>query len=287
MSLLTSEARIPFADAAGLADRMIKHLATHEIAFEERDGMMVANLSIGTSALAVETDALRIRVEAEDKGQLETLRSVIASHVVEFAGDHPLTIKWVGHEPTGETFANLREVTLKAAIDLTPHMRRLTFTGSDIDRFASDDDLHVRMYFPPEGLEDTGVAAARPRRPHPVARRGPPSGDAILHDPADRSCRARDRRGFRHPRSRRSRIGVRSSRGPWRDLRHGRPTGAQHPACPLAAACRRRDGAACDRAHPRNAAAERRGACVHRDRRSQRAASAQGAARSRCHLAAS
>ncbi len=239
MSLLTSEARIPFADAAGLADRMIKHLATHEIAFEERDGMMVANLSIGTSALAVEADALRIRVEANDKGQLETLRSVIASHAVEFAGDQPLAIKWVGHEPTGDTFANFREVTLKSAVDLTPHMRRLTFTGSDIDRFASDDDLHVRMYFPPEGLKTPEWPRPGPdgRTLWPAEDRRPATRYYTIRR-IDLAAREIDVDFVTHddagPGS-----AVRSSRGPWRDLRHGRPTGAQHPACPLVAACRR------------------------------------------------
>lgn len=81
------------------------------------------------------------------------LRSAIAARIVEFAGDHPPTIRWIGHESNGETFANFREVQLKATIDLTPHMRRLTFAGNDIARFDSEENLHVRMHFPPEGIE--------------------------------------------------------------------------------------------------------------------------------------
>jgi NADPH-dependent ferric siderophore reductase len=149
---LISETRIALADAAGLAARMIDHLAEHDIAFEANDGLMVAKLPYGTSTLAVEAEALKISVAASDKGNLEILRSVVASHVVEFAGDEAPTIVWLGHE-SGSTFANFREVRLKAAFDLTPHMRRLTFIGDDIARFASEDDLHVRMYFPPEGLD--------------------------------------------------------------------------------------------------------------------------------------
>lgn len=132
---------------------MIDHLAEHDIAFEARDDLMVAKLPFGTSTLAVEAETLRIRVEASDKGNLEMLRSVVASHVIEFAGDKAPTIVWKGHESNGRTLASFREVQLKAARDLTPHMRRLTFVGDDIARFVSDDDLHVRMYFPPEGLD--------------------------------------------------------------------------------------------------------------------------------------
>lgn len=150
---LISEARIPVADAAGLVDRLIQHMAEHEVSFESRDGLMVAKLPFGTSALSVEAEAINVRVEAAEQAHLEILRSLIASHIIEFAGDQPPTIRWIGHESNGETFANFREVRLKKRIDVTPHMRRLTFSGNDIARFASDGNLHVRMYFPPEGIE--------------------------------------------------------------------------------------------------------------------------------------
>ncbi|MDQ8728110.1 siderophore-interacting protein [Bradyrhizobium sp. LHD-71] len=153
MDPLISETRIAVADATGLAARMVNHLAEHDITFEQQDGLMVAKLPFGTSTLAVEAEMLKIRVEAPDKGKLEMLRSVVASHVIEFAGEETPTIVWEGHESNGHTLASFREVQLKASRDLTPHMRRLTFVGDDIARFVSDDDLHVRMYFPPEGLD--------------------------------------------------------------------------------------------------------------------------------------
>ncbi|MGY3617874.1 NADPH-dependent ferric siderophore reductase [Bradyrhizobium sp. USDA 10063] len=167
---LISETRITLADPAGLAARMVEHLAEHEIAFETSDGVMMARLPYGTSTLAVEADALKIRVSASDKGNLEVLRSVVASHVVELAGDDAPTIVWQGHE-SGTTFANFREVRLKASFDLTPHMRRLTFVGDDIARFASNQDLHVRMYFPPDGLD-------KPEWPRPA-----PDGRILWPEP--------------------------------------------------------------------------------------------------------
>jgi hypothetical protein len=145
LGLLTSQARIPLADAAGLMDRVIDYLAEHDISFQARDGLVLVRLPFGTSAFSVETDAIRISVEATEKGRLEQLRSAVASRIVELAGDHLPAIHWMGHEPNGETFANFREVRLKAGVALTPHMRRLTFSGEDIARFVSDDDLHVRM----------------------------------------------------------------------------------------------------------------------------------------------
>lgn len=174
MGSLISEARISVADAAGLLDRMINHLIEHDISFESRDGLMVAKVPFGTGTFSVEADTIRVRVEATEMGHLEVLRSVIASHIVEFAGDRPPAIRWIGHESNGETFANFREVRLKTRTAVSPHMRRLTFGGDDIGRFASNDDLHVRMYFPPEGVE-------KPAWPRPA-----PDGRILWPEPERR-----------------------------------------------------------------------------------------------------
>jgi NADPH-dependent ferric siderophore reductase len=174
LGLLTSEARIPLADAAGLMDRVIDYLCEHDISFQARDGLIVVSLPLGISAFSVETDAIRVSVEATEKGRLEQLRSVVASRIVELAGDQPPAIRWRGHEPNGETFASFREVRLKTRVDVAPHMRRLTFCGDDIARFASDDDLHVRMYFPPEGIE-------KPEWPRPA-----PDGRTLWPEPERR-----------------------------------------------------------------------------------------------------
>lgn len=64
MDLLISEARISVADAAGVAGRMVDLLTRYEISFESRDGQIVAKLPFGTSALSVEADTIKVRVEA-------------------------------------------------------------------------------------------------------------------------------------------------------------------------------------------------------------------------------
>jgi NADPH-dependent ferric siderophore reductase len=171
---LISEARISVPDAAGLVDRIINYLAEHDISFESRDGLVLVKLAFGTSAFSVEAQTIRIRVEAPEKGHLEALRSTIASRVVELAGDRPPAIRWVGHESNGETFANFREVRLKTRTAVSPHILRLTFSGDDIARFASNDDLHVRMYFPPEDIE-------KPEWPRPA-----PDGRILWPEPERR-----------------------------------------------------------------------------------------------------
>jgi NADPH-dependent ferric siderophore reductase len=154
LSSLTSEARIPMADPTGFTDKMIEFLAVRDVPCERRDNVLFAKLMAGPTAVAIEADAIRIRVEADEQGRLESARSLISFLVLHLAGeDNPPTIRWIGHEPQGDTFANFREMRLRKTIDVTPHMRRLTFTGNDLARFANDDDLHVRLYFPKDGVE--------------------------------------------------------------------------------------------------------------------------------------
>lgn len=42
-------------------------------------------------------------------------------------------------------------LTVTGAAQLTPHMRRITFEGSDLARLATDDNLHLRLLLPPAG----------------------------------------------------------------------------------------------------------------------------------------
>ena len=83
---------------------------------------------------------------------------------------------------------------------VTPHMLRITFTGSGLDRFATDDNLHVRLLLPPAGasrdewleIGPDGSAGQREKGERPIFRKytlrrvDPVAGrveiDFVLHD---------------------------------------------------------------------------------------------------------
>ncbi|HEY0293640.1 MAG TPA: siderophore-interacting protein [Hansschlegelia sp.] len=152
MTRLVSEADIALDDPSALAAALIGHMLEHDVVCETRDACTFADLGIGSGVLEPTETVLKIRVEAADLGALESLRSFISSHVLEFADEPEPAIVWRGNLTNGPTLANFREVRLKSAVDLTPRMKRLTFTGDDVARFASDEEIHVRLYFPPAGL---------------------------------------------------------------------------------------------------------------------------------------
>jgi NADPH-dependent ferric siderophore reductase len=83
---------------------------------------------------------------------------------------------------------------------ITPHMLRITFAGANLDRFATDTNLHVRLLLPPPGasrdrwLEIDRHGTARPHdnrispifRKYTIRRIDPAVGrveiDFVLHD---------------------------------------------------------------------------------------------------------
>ncbi|KQT58093.1 hypothetical protein ASG52_23065 [Methylobacterium sp. Leaf456] len=158
--MLFSEATVALADPHKLAADLVEHLSAHDVAHERHGARVVLQLGVGTGSLEPVGERLRVRVEAPDEGGLEMLRALLAANIVDFAEGEAPAIAWSGFAAGAPTFANFRELRLVATEALTPRLRRLTFTGRDLGRFASAADLHVRLYLPPPGV-------TRPEWPRP------------------------------------------------------------------------------------------------------------------------
>lgn len=150
MTDFTSETLIPLRDPAAIAAQLIEHLAEHGVIFERQGDAFVTSLRFGQGVMRVEEGGLRFRATARELAGLERIRAAIASHVLEFADDERPDIRWDGL-PSGEMQADFRELRVLAVEDIAPRMRRLTLAGRDLGRFASLDDLHVKLYVPPPG----------------------------------------------------------------------------------------------------------------------------------------
>lgn len=155
-----SEATVALADPRKLVADLVDHMSAYDVAHDRQGNRVLAHLGVGTGILEPVGAALRVRVEAPDEGGLEMLRALLAANIVDFAEGETPSIVWSGFEAGAATFANFRELRLVESRVLTPRMRRLTFTGQDLGRFATDADLHVRLYLPPPGV-------TRPEWPRP------------------------------------------------------------------------------------------------------------------------
>lgn len=154
MSHASDEAVITVSEPARLTGRLVEHMALHDIPVETVDGVSTVQTPFGRGVLNPSSGALHIRLDAKDQAGLETMRAFLASHILEFAEDEAVLVRWRGGVAVGATPTDFRIARLKSAIDLTPRMRRLTFAGADFARFDNPNELHVRLYFPPAGLKE-------------------------------------------------------------------------------------------------------------------------------------
>ena len=196
----TASAVVPLSNPASVVEALRAHLAEHELVVDF-DGQVASTvLPSGHATMRIEPSMLALEVHAANESGLEVMTGFLASHVLEFAHPETPAIRWSGFQPS-RTFADFREMTVVAAAELTPHMRRITLSGADLDRFATEDNLHVRLFFPQPGQppawptrgEDGLVQPVEPERRPAVrkytirridAARGLVDIDFLLHEDA-------------------------------------------------------------------------------------------------------
>lgn len=161
MTLLFAEARTHLPDAASVVRDVCEHFLEHDARIDVEGDTHTVTFDFGVGMLQVRSDALTLRAEAKDITELYFLRMVLAGHVKEFAGDPEPEIVWSGAGSDLVAPPNFRLARVSAVRDVTPHMRRITFSGSDLARYATDDNIHVGLVIPPEGEEPVWPTVGR------------------------------------------------------------------------------------------------------------------------------
>jgi len=146
----TASAMVSLTSPVAVVEALRAHLAEHELVVEFDGHVANTRLRSGHATMRIGASMLELEVQAADESELEDVAGFLASHVLEFAHPDKPVIRWSGFQPSGK-FADFREMTVVGVSDLTPHMRRITLSGSDLGRFVTDEDLHVRLFFPPPG----------------------------------------------------------------------------------------------------------------------------------------
>lgn len=135
-------------DGAQMLDQICEHFIEH--ADVKRTGnAAVLTSSFGSANIRLQEPKLLIELDCPSERALQLTRTSIAEHMFYFAGTDPLELTW--SEPVGRSvLPNLHEVTVVAAENVTPHMRRVRFSCADVTAFIGG-DMHVRLLIPPRG----------------------------------------------------------------------------------------------------------------------------------------
>ena len=151
MNRLVAEAEFELADPVAVLDPLCEHLLEQGAEVRRDADTWDVTLRIGVVRLRRTGRAMVARLEADSSENLYLLKMSAVSHLEGFAEGETIDIVWRGDGADVTTPPNYRRLTVVSATDVTPHMRRLTLTGADIDRFMTDQSFHVRLVIPHGG----------------------------------------------------------------------------------------------------------------------------------------
>lgn len=146
-----AQTRVSVSAPGALIDRVFALFDGRAASVRRDEGGVTASLFSGEAAVRETPSGLVVTVRASDEGALSTLKGLMASQIIALAGDERPAIVWTGDGVDARVFPNFREMTVRRIVDVTPHMRRVTLAGRDLERFAAG-GMHLHLLIPPEGL---------------------------------------------------------------------------------------------------------------------------------------
>lgn len=149
-----AELSVPTASADRYIDALCQDLAEIEMeTTRDAAGALVSlQRDMGIARIDSTPDGLRVRAESEIERGISVLKFILGMRIEKIAIEERPQLEWTGYGADFTVLPSLREITVVRVEEVTPHMRRVTFAGTDIARFCGD-EIHVRLLFPPKGLE--------------------------------------------------------------------------------------------------------------------------------------
>ncbi|MBS7544196.1 siderophore-interacting protein [Ancylobacter oerskovii] len=145
MNAFAAQARLTLCEPEKIIARLCEHMIEHDARVESSAEATVLHYAGSSARFSREGSATLVDVSAPNLESLHFVRMAVASHVLEFAGSPAPVIRWSGDGTGLDHPPNFRILQVIGARNLTPHMRRLTFSGADVGRFAPLDALHVNL----------------------------------------------------------------------------------------------------------------------------------------------
>jgi hypothetical protein len=162
VTALIAEARASTATPEALFEKFLEHMAEHGLEMERRAGACRIAFPGGFAHLRLESGAIALRIEAGGAELLAEAQGVVAGHLDGFAPGESLGIVWTGDgaAPPDARPHNFRVTRVKRAVNVTPHMRRVTLAGDDLARFDAE-AMHVKLLIPTPSTGDAEPAWPR------------------------------------------------------------------------------------------------------------------------------
>ncbi len=154
-----ARAEVAIVDPERVIAQVFEHFTEHDAEIVPIQHGSSATFFLGEVSMQARANSLVMSVKADDETGLAFMKSLAAYHLIEFVQSEPPRYAWTGDGVGLSQFPNFREMTVERVIDLTPHVRRITLSASDLGRYATHGP-HLMLFVPPEGI-------ARPEWPVP------------------------------------------------------------------------------------------------------------------------
>ncbi len=135
-------------DPGRMLDELCSHFVEHSTVKRVGD-LVTLEMTIGKADIRHEGPKLAIELSCKSARALQNVRSVLADHLFQFAGEETLELTW-SDAPKADRLPDLREIRVIGARNISPHMRRVTVACDDAKHFAYG-GLHFRLLIPPKG----------------------------------------------------------------------------------------------------------------------------------------
>ncbi|CBS91136.1 siderophore-interacting protein [Azospirillum lipoferum] len=147
MAFLKAQATIAFPKVSTYLDTIIQSFSAHNMTVSpDGDGHTVTS-SFGTAHLRAAPGALSLAVEATDPADFNRLKHELTGLIDFVTRPENLEIVWTGDAAGAVLPTDLRVLTVREVRQLTPRMRRISFGGDDLARYAVPDQIHCRLLF--------------------------------------------------------------------------------------------------------------------------------------------
>lgn len=146
-----AQADVSLADPERVIERVFEHFAGHDAEITPIEHGSSANFFFGNLFMKTRPQGVTMGVSAEDEFGLSYMKWFAAEHLLEFVGGERPRFAWTGDGIGLSQFPNFREMTVERIADVTPHMRRITLSGNDLDRYVTGGQ-HLKLFVPPKGI---------------------------------------------------------------------------------------------------------------------------------------
>lgn len=145
MMTFSAQTRVVLSDPEAIVAPVCEHMLEHGGIARMEDSVRILEFSGARVRFSLMDDGTLVDVEANSLENLYFVRVAVASHILEFAEPATPTIVWSGDGGDLARPPNFQILRITDVQDITPRMRRISFHGDNVARFAGMNALHLNV----------------------------------------------------------------------------------------------------------------------------------------------